>query len=443
MMADCPTPQIGRLAMRKAFWRILPLIALAYLCAYMDRVNVSFAAVQMNVDRGFSATIYGLGGGLFFLGYALFEIPSNLMLVRFGARKWIARIMITWGLLSVGMMFVNSPIIFYVLRFLLGVAEAGFYPGVIFYFASWFPACHRGRAVSRFYVASPLASVVMGGVSGSLLGLDGAAGLQGWQWLFLVQGLPTILVGLIVLRFLPDTPAIVPWLTTAEKAWIHGELAREQAVLGAGGGHNVLAAFRNPRVLLLGALGFMLIGAITTFILSAPAILAEATGLTMVQVGFLVSAGGLIGAGVMLFAGDYADRRGDRFLNAFWYAIVLAGSFLVIQLSPAPTIVIIAYLAFAASCFTIPMLTSSGWAEILGVRELAVGAAAVNTMSQIGAFVSPFAWGASRDATGSFDAGLAALCAMALITALLAIVIRSGVRARRAASAPAILAADI
>jgi ACS family tartrate transporter-like MFS transporter len=177
--------------------------------------------------------------------------------------------------------------------------------------------------------------------------------------------------------------------------------------------------------------------------LSAPAILAEATGLAMTQVGFLVSAGGLIGAGVMLFAGDYADRRGDRFLNAAWYAIVLAGSFLVILLSPAPTIVIIAYLAFAASCFTIPMLTSSGWAEILGVRELAVGAAAINTMSQIGAFVSPFAWGASRDATGSFDAGLAALCAMALITAFLSIMIRRGIRARHAASAPIILAADI
>ena len=167
-MDDAPLPQdsVARSAMRKAFWRILPLIALAYLFAYMDRVNVAFAATQMNEDLMFSATIYGLGGGLFFLGYALFEIPSNLMLVRFGARQWIARIMITWGLLSAGMMFVNSPLQFYILRFLLGVAEAGFYPGVIYYFSGWFPVCHRGRAVSRFYVASPLASVVMGGISG-------------------------------------------------------------------------------------------------------------------------------------------------------------------------------------------------------------------------------------------------------------------------------------
>ena len=442
MMADCPTPEIGRSAMRKAFWRILPLIALAYLCAYMDRVNVSFAAVQMNVDLGFSATIYGLGGGLFFLGYALFEIPSNLMLVRFGARKWIARIMITWGLLSAGMKFVDSPMQFYVLRFLLGVAEAGFYPGVIYYFAGWFPVCHRGRAVSRFFVASPLAAVVMGGISGWLLGLDGTLGLQGWQWLFLVQGLPTVLVGLLVLRLLPDAPAVVPWLTAPEKDWIEGELAREQARLGGAGGHNVLAAFRNPRVLILGALGFVLIGAITTFVLSAPMILAGATGLGMTQIGYLVSAGGLVGAAVMLFAGDYADRRGDRFLNAFWYSVVLAGAFLVILLSPAPSIVMIAYLAFAATCFTVPMLTSSGWAEILSVRELAVGAAAINTLSQIGAFLAPFAWGAARDATGSFDAGLVGLVALALITAALVLVIRRGVRSRRALPAPVILTAN-
>ena len=179
-------------AMPKVYWRILPLICLAYLCAYMDRVNVSFASVQMNVDLQFSATIYGLGGGLFFLGYALFEVPSNLLLVRFGARQWLARIMVTWGLLAAGMMFVETPMQFYVMRFLLGVAEAGFFPGVIYYFAVWFPTAFRGRAVSRFYVASPLASIVMGGISGWLLDLNGVGGLRGWQWLFLVQGLPSV-----------------------------------------------------------------------------------------------------------------------------------------------------------------------------------------------------------------------------------------------------------
>ena len=410
---------VERSAMKKALWRILPLIALAYLFAYMDRVNVSFAAAQMNADLKFSATIYGLGGGLFFLGYALFEIPSNLMLVRFGARQWIARIMITWGLLAAGMMFIQTPMQFYVVRFLLGVAEAGFYPGVIYYFSGWFPRTYRGRAVSRFYVASPLASIVMGGISGWLLGLDGLGNLQGWQWLFLVQGLPAILVGLLVLRFLPDTPARVAWLTEPEKKWLQETLAREQARMRQPVGHNVLAAFRNPRVLLVGAIGFLCIGALTTFVLSAPLLLAGATGLNATRVGFLVSLGGIIGAIAMLLAGAYSDRHGNRFQHAFWWTLVQAGAFLVLCLAPTPAIVIVAYLAFATVCFTVPMLTSSGWAEVLHVRELAVGAAAINTMAQIGAFVSPFAWGAAKDATGSFQAGLVALVVMTLLLAVL------------------------
>jgi len=317
---------------------------------------------------------------------------------------------------------------FYVLRFLLGVAEAGFYPGVIYYFSGWFPVCHRGRAVSRFYIASPLASVVMGAISGSLLSLDGIAGLHGWQWLFLVQGLPTVLVGLIVLRLLPDRPATVHWLTPSEKDWIHSELQREQMRIGEPGKHHVLAAFQNPKVLLLGAIGFLIIGVITTFILSAPMILAGATNLNTYRVGYLVSFGGLVGAGAMLWAGNYADRNGDRFLNAFWFSVVLACTLLVISISPAPTIVIVAYLAFAAACFTVPMLTSSGWAEVLHVRELAVGAAAINTLSQIGAFVSPFAWGVARDATGSFRLGLGALMLMTVALAILILVLRTQVR---------------
>ncbi len=419
---------IGKSAMNKAFWRILPLILIAYLFAYMDRVNVSFAASSMNEDLAFSATVYGLGGGLFFLGYALFEIPSNLMLVRFGARKWIARIMITWGLLSAAMMFVQTPLQFYVLRFLLGVAEAGFYPGVIFYFAGWFPACHRGRAVSRFFVAAPLASVAMGGMSGWLLALDGNAGLHGWQWLFLVQGLPTVLVGLIVLRYLPDAPASVPWLSHAEKDWIHSELAREQARIGEPAEHNILAAFRNPRVLLLGLFGFLLIGVITTVLLNTPLILQGATTLDAKTIGYVVALGGLLGAASILLGGNYADRHGDRWGNAFWCCVVLAEALLVIGLAPSPMLVIIAYLVFATVCFTIPMLTSSGWAEVLHVRELAVGAAAINTICQIGAFVAPYGWGIAKDATGSFQPALITLSFVALLMSTLLLLLRHQVR---------------
>ena len=419
--------------MSKSFWRILPLILMAYLFAFMDRVNVSFAAVQMNDDLKFSATIYGLGGGLFFLGYALFEVPSNLLLVRFGARRWIARIMITWGILAAGMMFVQTPLQFYILRFLLGVAEAGFYPGVIYYFSGWFPMAWRGRAVSRFYVASPLASVVMGGISGWLLALDGTAGLRGWQWLFLIQGLPAALVGLILLRCLPDAPQTVSWLTNPEKAWIQSELAREAILIGQPARRTVLAPFANPLVLLLGAIGFLLIGANTTLILSAPAVLAATTNLDLRHIGYLVSAGGILGATVMLAAGWHSDWRGDRFRDALVCTIVMAGGFLAIGLSSTTMIVAIGYLAFAAICHAIPMLTSSAWADVLHARELAVGGAAINTMSQIGAFLMPYVWGAAKDATGSFQAGLIGLSVATAMLAALILYMRARIAFERRA----------
>jgi ACS family tartrate transporter-like MFS transporter len=428
---------VGESAMRKALWRILPLILLAYLCAYMDRVNVSFAAVQMNVDLKFSATIFGLGGGLFFLGYALFEIPSNMMAVRYGSRSWLARIMITWGLLSAAMMVVHTPMQFYLMRFLLGVAEAGFFPGVIFYFGSWFPSSHRGRAVSRFYVASPLASVVMGAISGPLLGFDGLAGLRGWQWLFLVQGLPSVLIGLILLRYLPERPDTVAWLTAPEKGWIEGELAREAALIGEPEGHNALASLRNPKVILLSAMGFLYIGVVTTVVLSAPLLLLAKTGLDAKHVGYLVTLGGVLGAVTMLVAGDFADRHGDRFLNAFWLTVVMGAALLVMALARAPVIEMAAYLAFAASCFAIAMLVSSGWAEVLHFRELAVGAAAINTVCQLGAFVMPFAWGAARDATGGYTAGLVTLVVFSMASAMLTILVRNVSRVRAPVAVPA------
>lgn len=421
---------IGTSAMRKALWRIVPLILLAYLCAYIDRVNVGFAAVQMNVDLGFSATIYGLGAGLFFLGYSLFEVPSNMLAVRYGPRRWLARIMITWGLLSAATMFIQTPMHFYIIRFLLGVAEAGCWPCLIYYFACWFPASHRGRAISRFYVASPLASMVMGAVSGWLLALDGLGGLQGWQWLFLVQGIPSVVMGFVLLRFLPNAPADVPWLTNEEKHWIAGGLAREAEAIGEPQGHNPLAPLANPKVLLLSATGFFTSGLMTTFALSAPLVLVALTKLDTVHMGYLVSLGGVIGAVLMLAAGDYADRRGDRFLNAFWFILLTAAGLLTIAAAPSPLAVMVAYLVVAATCFTVSMLLSSGWADVLHVRELAVGAAAINSICNLGGFVMPFAWGAARDATGDFTAGLTALALCALAAAALSLRVRACARRR-------------
>jgi ACS family tartrate transporter-like MFS transporter len=428
---------IGRSAMTKAMWRILPLILLAYVVAYIDRVNVGFASLQMNDDLKFSATIYGLGGGLFFLGYALFEVPSSLMLTRFRAPQWIARIMITWGFLAAGMMFVRTPRQFYVMRFLLGVAEAGFFPSVVYYFAGWFPMACRGRAVSRIYVASSLASIVMGAVSGALLGLDGAAGLRGWQWLFLVQGLPAVLLGLILLRFLPDAPATVPWLDDREKEWICGELARDAAMIGEPVRHNILAAFANPRVLLLGSIGLLGNGAGGGLLLSAPAVLIAGTGYGTTQVGWLVSMGGGLGVACILIAGWNSDRTGDRLRDAFALTVVLAAALLLLGVASTPALVIVAYLLFSMTFFTGGMLVVSSWADVLHVRELAVGSAAINTLWQVGAFISPYAWGVAKDATGSFRAGLIGVSVVAAIEALVILYIRSRVLAEGRARAAA------
>jgi ACS family tartrate transporter-like MFS transporter len=264
---------IARSALSKASWRIFPLLGIGYLIAYMDRVNVSIAALQMNVDLGFSATVYGLGAGMFFLSYSLFEIPSNLLLIRFGARRWIARIMITWGVLAAAMMFIHTPMHFYILRFLIGLAEAGFFPGAVYYLTHWFPSSQRGRAISRFYLFNPLAMAVMGVLSVGLLALDGLGGLRGWQWLFLVEGLPALLIGIAIYFFLPDSPQQAGWLSEAEGDWLTGELARDAARVGDIPHQHVLASLRNPLVLWLAAINLLQLGAFLVFSLSAPMVL--------------------------------------------------------------------------------------------------------------------------------------------------------------------------
>ncbi|HUO68095.1 MAG TPA: MFS transporter, partial [Gammaproteobacteria bacterium] len=215
--------------MAKVGWRLLPFLLLLYIVAWLDRVNISIAAVQMNTDLGFSKTVYGFGAGVFFVSYALFELPSNLILARVGARIWIARIMITWGLLSIAMLFVRGPTSYYALRFLLGLAEAGFLPGIIYYLGNWYPSTSRARAVSWFMLAIPLAPVIGGPLGGLILGLDGWHGLQGWQWLFLIEGLPAVFLGVVVLFYLTDEPAQAAWLRPEEREWLATTVRAEQA----------------------------------------------------------------------------------------------------------------------------------------------------------------------------------------------------------------------
>ena len=423
--------EVARGAMAKAMWRIVPFLLLAYIMAYIDRVNVSFAALQMNADLGFSATVYGLGGGLFFVGYALFEIPSGAMASRFGPRRWLARIMITWGLLAMGMMAIQTAAQFYVMRLLLGAAEAGFFPGLIYYLSGWFPRSYRGRAVSRIYIAPALAGVVMGATAAPLLGLDGLGGWHGWQWVFLAQGLPAVVMGLAILRFLPDTPTEVSWLDTREKAWIAQALARDAALIGTPDRHDVLTILSNPMVWLLGCTGLLLNGAMTGFSLSAPAVLAANAGLSTKAIGWLVSLGGFTGALVILLAGWYSDRHGDRLRDAAVLACIASLGLWLIGLAPSPAAVVAGYLLLASVSFAIGSLVIAAWPDALPVRQLAVGAGAINTLWQIGSFASPYAFGAARDATGSYHTGLLADAMLALIYAGYVLYVRARVLAER------------
>jgi ACS family tartrate transporter-like MFS transporter len=425
----------ARSALRKASWRLLPLIGLGYGIAYMDRVNISFAALRMNVDLGFSATVYGLGGGLFFLSYALGEVPSNLLLVRFGARRWIARIMLTWGLLAMGMMFVSTPMQFYVMRFLLGAAEAGFFPGVVYYLMQWFPAAERGRAISRFYVALPLSQVVMGVVAGALLGLHGQLGLKGWQWLFLVEGLPAVLLSVAVFLLLPDSPADARWLTDGERAGIATSLAADRARIGAGGDPGIGRALIDPRVWILGVANICILGSAYAFTLSAPTILTQATGLNPTGVGFLTAAVALVSAFGMVGAGWHSDHRRERHLHAILFLISMSAAFLAMGLSTTALVTVAAYAVFVIAANanqTVFWLIPS---DVLHGRSAAVGVAAIGSIGMIGSFVGPWAWGVARDQTGGYQSGLIALAVASLIAAALVVVMRQ--LGRAAADRPA------
>ena len=429
MESSSTSSQVGiaRSTVAAMSWRILPLFGIGYLFALMDRTNVSFAALQMNQELGFSATVYGLGAGMFYLAYALFEVPSNLLLARVGARRWLARIMVTWGIIAAGMMFVATPFQFYVMRFLLGMAEAGFFPGIVFYLAQWFPSAERGRAISRFYFFGPLSAMVMGGLSAWLLGLHGAAGLHGWQWLFLVQGLPAALVGVAFLLWLPDSPRSVDWLTSAQCEWIERELAADAARIGTPQPHNVLAALRHPMVLQFGLLGMLTIGATVAYTLAAPLLLKE-SGFATGSIGALTSFGGLLGAIGMLVTGWVSDRRGERFTTMIIGSAVMGLAFAVMALVPSPMVIMVGTVAFGASWGVVTLSQVSAWPEILHGPMLGVGCAAINTLSQVGAFVMPLAWGRSRDLTGGASLGLLGLTAVMTLALVLTFSLRAQLR---------------
>src|SRR5256886_13024319 len=299
--------------LRKVTWRLIPFLFLLYIVAWLDRVNVGFAALEMNADLGFSSATFGLGSGIFFLGYCLFEIPSNIILERVGARLWIARIMVTWGLISAGLMLVCTPPLFYVLRFLLGVAEAGFFPGVIYYLSLWYPAAQRARATAAFMTAVPVTGLIGGPLSGALLELDGLHGLAGWQWLFLVEGLPAVILGTSVLFYLKDRPETTSWLAPPERDWLVETLAAEQrACLPR---PDIRMALIDATVWKLGVIFLLVAAGFYGYSFWAPLVIKSLTGLGNFKLGLVIAAISAVTILAMILNSYHSDRTGERALH--------------------------------------------------------------------------------------------------------------------------------
>ncbi len=392
--------------MRKVGWRLLPFLFLLYVVCFIDRTNVSFAALQMNRDLGFSNAVYGLGAGIFFLGYALFEVPSNLILARVGARRWIGRIAITWGFLAVGMLFVKSAFSFYVMRFLLGVAEAGYFPGIIYYLSLWFPEKHLARATSRLMIGIPLASAIGGPLSGVLLDLDGLWGLAGWQWLFLVEGIPAVILGIVAIRYLTDQVEDAHWLEAGERGWLRGQLDAEREAL-AGKTHTELKEiFTSPRVLTLTLTYLCFATALYGFTLWLPLIIRETLGVSNTNVGLIVGLVGLCGAAAMLLNSIHSDRTGERVKHTTIPVLVSACvvAFAAWLLPSGASIValgagIVALNAMGPTFWTLPRAALQGTAAAGGI-------ALINATGNLGGFLGPSALGRVRDATGGFTLAL-------------------------------------
>lgn len=404
--------------MRKISQRLLPLLFVLYVISQLDRANVTMAALQMNRAIGLSAVAYGLGAGMFFVGYSLFEVPSNILLVRVGARIWISRIAITWGIVSCAMLLARGPYSFYTLRFLLGVAEAGYFPGIIFYLRRWFPERRRARALSRFMIGIPIASIVGGPVGGRLLGLHGRLGLAGWQWLFLIEGLPAVIFGIVALVMLTERPADATWLSRDEKAWLANELAGE-AAHSALRERGVLETLKNPTVWLLALAYFFALVAMIGVNSWAPTVVKELLPLTNQQVGFVTGVIGLVGLAGILTNGWHSDRTGERLVHAATPVLLAMTGLILAGASRAP-ILVVGGLALVTACHSAIM--PAFWclpSLFLRGAGVAAGIALINSVGTFGGFVGPSLVGRLKNATGSYSLAFYTLALLALVSAML------------------------
>lgn len=403
--------------------RLVPLLIACYFVAYLDRVNVGFAALTMNEDLGISATAYGLGAGIFFLSYFLFEVPSNLVLERFGARKWIARIMITWGLLSGATAFVVGEKSFFVVRFLLGIAEAGFFPGIVYYLTLWFPAAYRARIIGSFMAAIPLSSVLGAPISGYLLGLDRMMGMKGWQWLFLIEAAPALVLGVVVFFALTDRPSMATWLSEDQRRWLAARLELEDQQRKAVKHYSIREALLNPRVLALSLVYFGVAACNYGMGFFLPQIVKE-FGLSNLMVGFVTAVPYIVGTVAIIYWGRRSDRRKERKGHTAVALAIAATGIAASTLLPDPTLKMVALSVAAFGVFgCLPVFWTLPTSFLSGAAA-AGGIAIINSIGNLSGFVGPYLVGSIKDRTGSVDGGLLCLAAFGLIAMVIVLVLR-------------------
>jgi MFS transporter, ACS family, tartrate transporter len=408
--------------MRKVALRIVPFIILLYFVAYIDRVNIGFAALTMNKDLGFSPTVFGFGAGIFFWGYFLFEVPSNIILDKVGARLWIARVMITWGIISAAMAFVWDSTSFYVLRFLLGAAEAGFFPGIILYLSYWFPAHRRAAITSLFMAAVPISVVFGSPLSSALLELNGIGGFQGWQWMFILEAVPALILGVVVLFYMTDKPEKAKWLADEERTWLVEAMNAERAKKAAVAHHSIWRGLADMRVLALALVYFGTSAGLYTLGIWAPQII-KSFGLTNLQVGFLNAIPPTVAVVAMYLWSWHSDHKNER----TWHVVIaclvasaglaLAGiSNTALAVVTALTLVNIGISAAKPPLWSMPTLFLSGPAAATGI-------AAINSIGNLGGFVGPAMIGWIKDQTGSFVGGLYFVAGLLAFSAVLTLVV--------------------
>ena len=423
------SPTFADAVYRKVSWRLIPLLFVCYIVAYLDRVNVGFAKLQMQDALQFSEAVYGLGAGIFFVGYFLFEVPSNIILHKVGARRWIARIMITWGLLSAGTMFVNSPMAFYVIRFLLGAAEAGFFPGIILYLTYWYPAARRGKATSLFLAAIPVAGILGGPVSGWILqGMAGVNGWDGWQWLFLLQGLPTVAIGFLVWRYLDDRVKDAAWLDHEERELIARDIAAEAT---GKADVNILSALANPRVWLLALVYFTFTSGLYGISFWLPSIIKAIGVKGALDIGLISAIPWSFGVVAMYLTARSADRRLEHRWHCAVAALVGAAGlmFSVAMHNDVTWAMVGLTVATMGIMSTLPVFWGMPTA-LLGGAAAAAGIAFINSFGNLSGFAAPFAIGMIKDATKSTDAGLHMLAGLLVLGAVLVLLVKRPVAPR-------------